>query len=87
MAPRRAGIPPRDLASRPGAPELDRPAWTVVIRPYLLEEGQHMLRAVGRPDREEPVNIVGEGSATTHGDEPPIPDLGKDHGSVIRLAP
>jgi hypothetical protein len=79
MACCRAGLGPRDLASRPGAPELDRASWTVVARPGVLEMVQDVLRTVGRPDREEPVVVVPECSAATHGDEPPIADFGEDH--------
>jgi hypothetical protein len=53
MAPRRAGLPPRDLTPRPGTPELDRPTWTVVVRPYLLEVVEHVLSTVSRPQREQ----------------------------------
>ncbi len=37
MAGRRAGLSPRDFTPRPGTPEGDRPTWTVVFRPCLLE--------------------------------------------------
>ena len=80
MAGRRAGIGPRDLAARPGASQLDRASRTVVVRPRLLEVVEHVLRAVGRPDREKAVIVVLEAAAATHGDEPRIPDLREDHG-------
>ena len=86
MAGRRAGLCPRDLTPRPGTPEVDRPTWTVVLRPCLLEVVQHVLRAVGRPHREQAMIVVLEGPAATHGDEPRIPDLGEDH-QLARLAP
>ena len=79
MAGGRPGHCPRDLTSRPGAPELDRPTWPVVIRPLPLEVVQHVLRAVGRPHREKAMVVVLEGPAATHGDEPGIPNLGEDH--------
>ncbi len=79
MAARRAGLSPRDLTPRPGTPEVDRPTWTVVLRPCLLELVQHVLRAVSRPDCEKTMIVVLEGPAATHGDEPRIPDLGEDH--------
>jgi len=79
MAGRRAGLSPRDLTPRPGTPEVDRPTWTVVLRPCLLEVVQHVLRAVSRPHREKTMIVVLEGPAATRGDEPPIPDLGEDH--------
>jgi hypothetical protein len=79
MAGRRAGLSPRDLTPRPGTPEVDRPTWTVIIRPCLLEVVQHVLRAVSRPDRQKAVIVVSEAAAATHRDEPRISDLGKDH--------
>jgi hypothetical protein len=79
MGGRRARLPPWDFTARPGATQVDRPARTVVLRPGVLEMMQHMLRAVGRPHREEVVIVVAEGPAATHGDEPGIPDLGEDH--------
>jgi hypothetical protein len=86
MAGRHAGLCPRDLTSRPGTPEVDRPTWTVVARPCLLEVVQHVLRAVGRPDREQAVIVVLEAAAATRGDEPRIPDLGEDHQFAIQLS-
>jgi len=79
MAGRRAGLSPRDLTPRPGAREVDRPTWTAVLRPRLLEVVQHVLGAVSRPDRQEAVIFVSEAAAATHCDEPRIPDLGEDH--------
>ena len=79
MACRRAGLGPRDLTPRPGTPKVDRPTWTAVLRLCALEEVQHVLRAVSRPHREKTMIVVLEGPATTHGDEPRIPDLGEDH--------
>jgi hypothetical protein len=85
MAARRAGLSPRDLAPRPGSPEVDRPPWPVVLRPCLLEAVQDVLRTVGRPYREKTMIAFLEGPAATHGDEPQIPDLGEDH-EYARLA-
>ena len=82
MAARRASLPPRDLTPRLGTPEVERPTWTVVSRPCLLEVVQHVFCAVSRPDREKAMIVVLEGPAATHGDEPRIPDLGKDHQSA-----
>jgi hypothetical protein len=67
------------VISFPGAPEVDRPARTIVLRPCLLEVVQHVLRAVSRLHREKTMIVVLEGPAATHGDEPRIPDLGEDH--------
>src|SRR6478752_469868 len=75
----RARLAPRDLATGPRASEVDRPARTVVVRPLRLEEGQHVLRAVGRPQRGPTMVVVLERPAAAHGDEPRIADLGEDH--------
>ena len=48
-----------------------------------LEVVQHVLRAVGRPDREQAVIVVPEAAAATHGDEPRIPDLWEDHVRIV----
>jgi hypothetical protein len=58
MAGRGAGLSPRDLTPRPGTPEVDRPTWTVVRRPCLLEVVLHVLRAVSRPHPEETMLVV-----------------------------
>ena len=79
MAGRSAGLCPGDLTARPGTPEVDRPTWTVIAWPSLLEVVEHVLRAVGRPYREKTMIDVLEGPAAPHGDEPRIPDLGEDH--------
>jgi hypothetical protein len=68
MAARRTGLCPRDLAASPGAPQVDRPTWTIVLRPCLLEVVQPVLRAVGRPHREKTMIVVLEGPAAAHGD-------------------
>jgi len=76
---RRTGLSPGDLTARPGTPEVDRPTWTVVLRPCLLEVVQYVLRAVSLPERQKVVIAVLEAAAATLGDEPRITDLGKDH--------
>ena len=86
MAGRSAGLSPPDLTPRPRAPQLDGPAWTVVPRPCLLEEVEHMLRAVGGPRREEVMIRFLEAAAATHGDEPGIADLGQNHSRLIVMA-
>jgi hypothetical protein len=45
-----------------------------------------MLGTVGSPDREEPMVVVKQCPAATHGDEPRIADLGEDH-EVAELVP
>src|SRR5712692_9207140 len=86
VAGRRTGLFPPDLTARPGTPEVDRPTWTVVLRPRLHEVVQHVLRAVSRPDRQKAVIVVMEAVAATLGDEPRIPDLREDH-QLSQLAP
>src|SRR5258706_553906 len=77
LRPRR---PPR--ASR-GAPERDRaPRW-VVRGLRLFEVVQGVLGAVGGPDRQQTMVVAPELPATTHGDEPRIPNLGEDHAPMI----
>lgn len=87
VAARRARFPPRDLAPRPGTPELDRSSGSIVSRSFLLEEGQHVLGAVSGPQREEMVILVPQGSAATHGDEPRVPDLGKYQVVALDFGP
>ena len=79
MAAGRACLGHRHLASCPGTRQLDRPSRTVILGPRLLEVVQHVLRAVGRPQREQVMIVVREAAAATHGDEPRVPDLGQDH--------
>jgi hypothetical protein len=50
----------RDLTTGPGAPCLDRFAGPVVTRVLLLEVRQHMLGAVGSPERQCPVVLFGK---------------------------
>jgi hypothetical protein len=79
MAGRGTGLCPRDLAPRPGTPEVDRPTGTVVLGPDPFEVRQHVLGAVSCPQREETVVVVPERPAAPYGDEPRIADLGEDH--------
>ena len=82
MAGRRTGLSPRDLTPRPRPGEVDRPTWTIVLRPCVLEVVQHVLRAVGGPRREKTMIVVFEAPAATDRDESRIPDLWKDQRSV-----
>ena len=45
----------RDLATRPGTPCLDGIPGSVVFRALLLEAREHVLGAVGGPERQRPV--------------------------------
>ena len=82
VAAGRASLPPGGLTPCPSPPKVDRPSWAIVRRPRLLKAMEHVLGAVGRPQREEVMIIVLEGPAATHGDEPRIPDFGEDHQSA-----
>jgi hypothetical protein len=84
VAAGRASVPPADLTSRPGTPEVDRPAWTIVIGACLLEAVQHVFGAVDRPHREKTMIDVIEAPTATHGDESRISDLGEDHASILQ---
>ena len=77
MAGRRASLGHRGLTTRPCATEIDRVSRTVVIGLGLLEVVEHVLRAVGRPDREEVMIVVLEAPAATGGDEPGIRTFGR----------
>jgi hypothetical protein len=74
-----ASLGHRHLAARPGASHLDRVARAVVIGPHLLKVMEHVLGAVSRPHGEQLMIVIAEAAATSHGDEPRIPDLGQDH--------
>lgn len=78
------GVRHPDLAARPSANLLDRIARPRVVRLNGLEQVQHMLRAHGRPQSQQPVIGVREGAAASDGDEAPVADLGEDH--VLFLA-
>jgi hypothetical protein len=54
----RPSFGPGDLTPRPGAPEVDRVSWTTVPGPRPLEQMEHVLRAVSRPNREQAVMVV-----------------------------
>ena len=70
-------------AAGPGAGCLGGVPWTGVRGMVLLEEVQHMLRALGSPQREEAVIFIGEHSATADGDQAGIADLGEDHATSV----
>jgi hypothetical protein len=48
----RAGLRHRDLTPRPSTRQFDRAARPVVTGSHVLEEVQHMLGTIGRPERE-----------------------------------
>jgi hypothetical protein len=61
-----------DLTSCPRARQLDGPLRSIVIGLHFLEEVQHMLGAIGRPDRKEMMVGVLEGTTATHRYEPGV---------------
>lgn len=74
-----ARVPPAHLAARPCTPEFDRSPGPIVVRPRRLEQGQHVLGAVGGPGGEQLMVGVGQGAAAADRDEPRVADLGEDH--------
>ena len=58
MAGRIPGLRHLDIAARPCPRQLDRPAGPRIRRLSRLEEVQNVLRAVGRPYREEAMVVV-----------------------------
>src|SRR3954454_24991289 len=82
VACRRASLSPRDFPACPRPPEVDRPTRTLVVRPCPLEVVEHVLRAVGRPHREEAMVPILEAAAPAQRDEPRITDLGEDHSRL-----
>ncbi|HEX5850788.1 MAG TPA: hypothetical protein VFY59_16450, partial [Rubrobacter sp.] len=80
-----AGLRHRDLTPRPGACQFDGVAWPVVSGMRLLEMVQHMLGAIGRPERETVMIYIPQGAAPTHGHEPRVSLLTEDHLPATRL--
>ena len=72
-----------DFAAGPRPDLLDRLAGPPIRRLHRLEEGQHVLGARRRPQREEPMVGVREGPPAADGDEAPVAVLGQDHGCTI----
>ncbi len=66
----------RNLTARPSASQFDGATRPVVMGLHVLEEVQHMLGAIGRPDRQQVMIGVLESAAATHRDEPGIPLFG-----------
>ena len=79
MTARRASLGHRDLATRPGAGLLNRPTWSWVVRLSRLEEIKDMLRARRRPQSEELVIRIGEGSTTANRHETRVAVFRQDH--------
>ena len=73
-----ASLSPRDLTPRPGAPQLDGPARTIVPRFRLLEEMQHVLRTISRPHGKKMMISILESAAATHRGQPGVPDFGQN---------
>ncbi len=86
MAGRRASLGHRDLALHPGACLRDRMARAQVLGPCRLKDLEDVLRTGGRPQREEPVIPIAEGSAAADGDETRVALFRQDHTRVRSLS-
>jgi hypothetical protein len=80
VAARRAGLHHLDLATHPGAGMLDRLARPCVLGLSRLEEVEDVFRASRRPEGEEMVIRISEGSTAADRHEARVPDLREDHG-------
>lgn len=85
MAARRSGLRHPDLAARPCPNLLDRLAGPRVRGLHRLEEVQNVLRALGGPQRQEPMVGVRKRPPTADGDEAGVAIFGEDHGVGDRL--
>jgi hypothetical protein len=79
MATRRARLGHRDLATRPGAGLLNRLTRSRVPRLRRLEEAKDVLRAHCRPQGEEVVIRIGEGSTSADCHETRVAVFREDH--------
>jgi hypothetical protein len=79
----RPGFGHRDLATCPGASELDRAPRPLVVRSGALEVVEHMLRARRSPHGEAMVVVVLERPASTDRDQPRISNIAQDHSSSL----
>jgi hypothetical protein len=79
MTARRSGLHHRDIPARPGPGVFDRLSWSGVLGSDRLEEGEDVLGAVGCPQGEQMVVLVGERSAAAHRHEAGVADRRKDH--------
>jgi hypothetical protein len=66
---------PSKIPTSPSTRRFDRAARPVVAGARVLEEVQHVLGAIGRPDREAVMVGVLQGAAPAHGHEPRVPLL------------
>ncbi|BAH51182.1 hypothetical protein ROP_29350 [Rhodococcus opacus B4] len=83
MTARRARLHHLDFPAHPRAGMLDRLTRSWVLGPNRLEQGQNVLRARCRPQGEELVVRVGEGSTAADRHEARVSDLREDHGSIF----
>ncbi len=79
MAARRARLGHRDLATHPGAGLLNRLTRSRVLRLSRLEEVKDVLRARCRPQGEELVIRIGEGSTAADRHETRVAVFREDH--------
>jgi hypothetical protein len=69
------------LTARPATDVLERLTWPRIGRSRRLEEVEHVLGALGRPERQTPMVRVGERAAPATRDQARVAVLRKDHGS------
>jgi hypothetical protein len=67
-----SGVRHCDLTTGPRARQLDGPLRSIVIGLHFLEEVQHVLCAIGRPDGKEMMIGVLEGTTATHSNKPGV---------------
>jgi hypothetical protein len=84
MAARCAGPGHPDLAASPCPDLLDRLTRPRICGPLRLEKVQNVLRARGRPQRQEPVIGIRERPPAADGDEPGVTVFGQDHHSTVK---
>lgn len=72
-----------DFPTCPSPSQLDRVAGPWIERSNGFEEWQGMLRARRCPQSQELMVGIGEGAASSNGDESRITDLGKNHARTV----
>jgi hypothetical protein len=82
MAGGSSGLGHPDFSPRPRACQRDRATRALVSGPRRLEQVEHVLGTVGRPQSQQVMVIIAEAATTAHGDEARVPDLREDHRSV-----
>ena len=76
------GLRHRDFPARPGTRLLNRPAGTVVSGLHVLKEMEDVLRAIRRPNGQQAMMGILEGTAAPHGYQPGVSVLAENHLSI-----